>query len=341
MNYIKKYRNYLLALLFMAAAFNLYFIFLVPGINTGNLLYFDLLLLIGLALFMAAEYDRYCKAQKRREEALKLDCIISKDLSEFENSDIAVHDVNILQNQLRDQFNENCNLQDYITKWCHEVKLPLAAGLLMTEKVTDAKLKLSLQEQLEKINQQLNSALLGCKVQSTLFDMNIHPVKLMECVRTSIQNNRFFLMKNHFELEVEVGEFTVYTDKSCLVYVLDQLLNNAAKYAGPAPKIKIGCAPDNHSRTDVCGSTTRTAGILLQVEDNGEGIKPEDIRRIFEKGFTGSNHHNGKYRSTGMGLYLASQILEKLGHSIRVESEYGKFTRFTIEFQDNREFFGR
>ena len=68
------------------------------------------------------------------------------------------------------------------------------------------------------------------------------------------------------------------------------------------------------------------------MEDNGEGIQEKDIRRIFEKGYTGSNYHNGKYKSTGMGLYMVSRIIDRLGHEIWVESEYGRYTRFCIVF---------
>ena len=66
------------------------------------------------------------------------------------------------------------------------------------------------------------------------------------------------------------------------------------------------------------------------MEDYGEGIKDSDIRRIFEKGFTGSSYHNGKYRSTGLGLYMAAKIAARLGHQIQVESRYGEYTRFCI-----------
>ena len=67
----------------------------------------------------------------------------------------------------------------------------------------------------------------------------------------------------------------------------------------------------------------------------GVGICDSDLPRIFEKGFTGRNYHNGKYKSTGMGLYMAAKILGRLGHEIRVESEYGKYTRFSIIFKEN------
>ena len=72
------------------------------------------------------------------------------------------------------------------------------------------------------------------------------------------------------------------------------------------------------------------------VKDLGEGIKDCDLRRIFERGFTGSSYHNGRYKSTGMGLYLARQIIERLGHDIAVESEYGKYTQFVIRIYETK-----
>lgn len=73
----------------------------------------------------------------------------------------------------------------------------------------------------------------------------------------------------------------------------------------------------------------------LYVEDHGQGIRDQDMGRIFEKGFTGSNYHNGRYKSTGMGLYLASKIAGRLGHEIRVESEYGSYARFCVILKAN------
>ena len=77
----------------------------------------------------------------------------------------------------------------------------------------------------------------------------------------------------------------------------------------------------------------------LFVEDHGEGIREKDLPRIFDKGFTGSNYHNGKYKSTGMGLYMVSKIADRLGIKIQVESEYERFTRVCILFQKNPYFF--
>ena len=72
-------------------------------------------------------------------------------------------------------------------------------------------------------------------------------------------------------------------------------------------------------------------GVQLIVEDTGVGIPQEEIPRIFEKGFTGTNGRLGG-RSTGMGLYLCSRLCEKLGIEIRAESECGEETRMILTF---------
>lgn len=67
------------------------------------------------------------------------------------------------------------------------------------------------------------------------------------------------------------------------------------------------------------------------IEDSGIGIREEDLPRIFERGFTG---YNGRFdgKSTGIGLYLCKQILDRLSHTIQVESRVGKGTKVILGF---------
>ena len=67
----------------------------------------------------------------------------------------------------------------------------------------------------------------------------------------------------------------------------------------------------------------------LVIEDNGIGIRPEDLPRIFEKGFTGYNGRMDK-KSTGIGLYLCRRIMDKLGHTIQVSSAVKRGTRVAL-----------
>ena len=71
--------------------------------------------------------------------------------------------------------------------------------------------------------------------------------------------------------------------------------------------------------------------MFLTVEDNGTGIRPEELSRIFEKGFTGTNGRKEE-RSTGIGLYLCRRLCDKMGIGIYAESEYGRGTKMIVEF---------
>lgn len=326
MGYLYKNIRWAAMLLFVAAAYNLYFIYLEKSVCVQDLIYPNLLIFFVITITFGIDAAKYYMKKRKKDELLKTDMVIFRQLDAGTDEtylDVARHDVQVLERQLHDQFAYNCDLQDYIAKWCHEIKLPLSAVLLMNEKISDADLRTSQKEQLETIRQRLNTALLGCKVQSSLFDLQIRAADLSECVKTAIHNNQYFLIQKQFQLSIQVDPVKVYTDQSWLVYVLDQLIQNAVKYASNDPALIIQ-------------STQKSGETQLMVKDHGEGIKDCDIRRIFERGYTGSSYHNGKYKSTGMGLYLAGQILERLGHDISVESEYGVYTQFVIRIYETK-----
>lgn len=329
MNYGKKRWKPVCFACFVVAAFNLYVFFFIQDGHKGYLGYLDILFLVPSLVWGAADYYWFRQKEKEKNMRMGQEELICRSSFSFENQDIAEHDVSVVEEQLKKQFDENCELQDYVAKWCHEVKLPLSAALLMTERMTDPELKSSMREQWEKINSQIQTMLLGCKLQSPLLDLQILQADLKDLVRQSIRNQRFFLIQKRFEMKVEVEPLTVFTDPDWMVYVLDQLIGNAVKYAKPQEE-----AHSLHVWSEKQGMETR-----LYVEDNGEGIREEDIRRIFDKGFTGRNYHNGQHRSTGMGLYMVSKILKQLGHKISVDSQYGSGTRFCIVFFEDAYYF--
>lgn len=74
--------------------------------------------------------------------------------------------------------------------------------------------------------------------------------------------------------------------------------------------------------------------LSLYIEDNGCGIKPEEIGRIFQKGFCGTNGRINQ-RATGMGLYLCKRLCDKLEIGIQAQSEEGQYTRMILTFPDS------
>ena len=74
--------------------------------------------------------------------------------------------------------------------------------------------------------------------------------------------------------------------------------------------------------------------MVLEVYDNGIGIPSKDIKRVFDKSFTGTNGRE-KVKSTGMGLYIVKKLCDKLGHTIDIESEEKTYTKVILEFGKN------
>ena len=334
----RKWKAYMvLCVLFWS--FNLYFIFLMRTTQVKYLLYLDLLLLVFLVTVEGTAFIGFWKKERRKNIFLQEDGLISALLDNPEDREVFAHDLLVLEKRLEEKFAENCDLNDFVAKWCHEFKLPLSAALLISDKIRDADIRNDMREQLERLNWQLGMMLQGCRLQSPLFDMQIRQVPLEKCVRASIRNNQFFLIQKKFEIDLQVQEVTAYTDEVWLTYILDQILSNAVKYAKIEGEHQIRFRTEKAAKREAFPKTgafdrdfEEAIRIKLYIEDNGEGIRESDIRSVFEKGYTGSNYHNGRYKSTGMGLYMADRIAAKLGHGLSVESHYGEYTRFCIEF---------
>ena len=100
----------------------------------------------------------------------------------------------------------------------------------------------------------------------------------------------------------------------------------------------VGYEIKNKEKCDVLGKLLSLIHIQMcirdSIKDEGEGIKDYDLPRIFDRGYVGSNHHNGEYKSTGMGLYMVNLMIKKLGHQITVDSQYQQYTCFCITFQN-------
>ena len=319
MKFIRKTGRYYGFIVALFGAWNFYLFFLVNSIEREALYYLDFLTVIAFFGVLLTDAMKFYRKEQKIEEFLQYEQPIYQEIPDLEDSEVPAHDVFVLQKQLEAAFEESCELQDYVAKWCHEMKLPLSAAFLINETMEHTSEKQAMREPLERIKQQVNTLLSGCRLQSTLFDLQIKPVSLKECVHTSIKNNQFFLIQKKFEITLDVGEEIVYSDAAWIVYVLDQLISNAVKYSKEAPKLQIW-------------TEKQLKRIQLSVKDYGEGIHSSDLGYIFEKGYTGRNYHNGKYKSTGMGLYLSAKVLNKLGHEISAESRYGESTTFTITF---------
>ena len=142
----------------------------------------------------------------------------------------------------------------------------------------------------------------------------------------------FILKKIH--LNFQDSRQMVLTDEKWLLFVIEQVLSNALKYTSsdeihPPKAREMGTSDGGTAKGSI---SLYIKGTELVVEDTGIGIAPEDLPRIFERGFTGYNGREHQ-KSTGIGLYLCKTIIQKLGHSIRAQSRVGVGTKIYISLE--------
>lgn len=225
---------------------------------------------------------------------------------------------------------ENINLQtkgitefkEFVEIWIHEIKIPISSMVLKchNHKQINSMDFLSI---IRKLDNNIDQILYYMRSEITEKDFIIGKFCLKEIVRNVSLKNKDDLLENQIKLEVNIDNLNVYTDKKWLEFILNQIVNNSIKYK-----------KNNNSIITITAHEEKDK-IILSVYDNGIGIPSKNIKRVFDKSFTGTNGRD-KVKSTGMGLYIIKNLCNKLGHNIYIKSEENKYTNVVIEFGKNK-----
>ena len=211
---------------------------------------------------------------------------------------------------------ETADFREFIELWVHEIKLPVASLYLMSHNDGNTRYM----EQLRRVDDYIENVLFYSRSNSAERDFIFKEVSLSRIFTDVALKYREEIQGHNISLETEGLDVRVMTDSKWISYILSQLMSNSIKYASPErdSEIKVW-AEDLPDRT------------VLHFRDNGIGIPEADLPRIFEKSFTGENGHS-ESKATGMGLYLAGKMCDKLGHDIKAESVRGEYTEIMISF---------
>lgn len=221
--------------------------------------------------------------------------------------------------RLRSEMNlKDADMNDYYSMWAHQVKVPISAMrlLLQNRSEENAETRL-LSEELFKIEQYIDMVLYYQRLESISSDFLFKRHELYDIVKQTLKKYALLFINSRLSLDLREFSCVAVTDEKWLQFALGQVISNALKYT-PRGGISI-----------YLEKTAERANLVI--EDTGIGIRPEDLPRIFERGYTGYNGRLDK-KSTGIGLYLCKRILDKLSHTIAVASEVGKGTKVTIGF---------
>ena len=315
-SYLKKnIKVYILFVVFIAIFFIMFYLYNLP---------LEALIYTGSFCFLASVIASFSDFVNYRESYKKLKFLeknILNDLEDLPKSlDIRIDYYHKIIEKLYEELEKltqenrqkNADMVDYYSMWVHQIKTPIAAmNFLLDNEEVDQKI---LQQELFKIERYVEMVLTYIRLDSISSDYVITKINLDEVVKDSVKKYATIFINKKIKLNYVSHETMVISDKKWLSFAFEQILGNSVKYTSTGGEITI-----------------ETCENKLIIEDNGMGIKEEDLPRIFEKGFTG---FNGRYekKSSGLGLYLCKKTLDKLGHHVEISSKVGEGTRIEIIF---------
>lgn len=310
-----------------------------PGlVETATIYYFIVLALFVYAVWLMFDYMRQRYYYKQLYEALdRSDEIGAATIIQSMATSEQELTTRLIQDQHRaylNELNKHRRQQEmhnhFVLQWVHHMKTPVSVVDLQLQEALrqppaghEAWLKLmeSIQEETERMTRGLEMMLHTARLDKFELDVHIGRKPLHEIIRSAVNAHKRLCIRYSIFPRVE-GEAWVETDEKWMGFVISQLVSNAIKYSKNKPD----------SKTILFRITGEGGTVRLEVADTGIGIAQHDLPRIFDPFFTGENGR-ATGDATGMGLYLAKQVCNRLGHSLTVESELGVGTTFIITFQ--------
>ena len=211
------------------------------------------------------------------------------------------------------------DFKDYIEMWIHEVKIPLSSLVLMIHNNKN-NISSKMVDQVNRLDNYVDQVLFYVRAENAEKDYLIKKTYLNKVINKIALKNKDYILENNIDFNVLNCEKKVLTDSKWLEFIIDQIINNSIKYKREIASsfIKIYTEENNEE-------------LRLIIYDNGIGIDAKDLPRVFDKTYTGTNGRL-KSKSTGMGLYIAKNLCEKLGHKIAIESKVNEYTKVIITF---------
>ncbi len=274
--------------------------------------------LIGL-LLMGLDFVRVKRRHQKVSRITDLTDILSQELPvpdgieerDYENIiRLLTQEQSAFRSETSQRYND---MVEYYTVWAHQIKTPIASMRLHLQN-EDSPLTRALLLDLFRVEQYVEMVLMFLKLEEKSRDYCFKAYDLDTIIRQTVKKFSGEFIDRKLRLCYEPIGLQVITDEKWLSFVIEQVLSNALKYT-PSGSITISLQSEQ----------------TLCIRDTGIGIAPEDLPRIFEKGYTGCNGRLDK-KASGIGLYLCRRICNDLGHRIRVESVLDEGTCVTIDF---------
>ena len=240
----------------------------------------------------------------------------------------------LLEDALKKAETANKAKSDFLSRMSHDIRTPMNAIIGMTEL---AQLHIGDEEkQRDYLNKIASSGahLLGLineildvsKIESGVMELSESPLNLRALAGEAAEMVRISMENSQQEFQVDIDESFdpwVMGDARRIRQVLVNILENASKYTGQRGKITF-------SVCEFKKEEQRTGTYRFIIEDTGIGMKPEYMEHIFEPFSRADDSRTSKVPGTGLGMTIVKNLISMMDGDIRVESEYGKGSRFTV-----------
>jgi PAS domain S-box-containing protein len=259
---------------------------------------------------MFTAYLRDLTEQKRQEEFLRRG-------RELEEQNLRIQEANRLKSE-------------FLANMSHELRTPLNAVIGFAEVLIDGKAGALNAEQREYLGdilasghhllQLINDVLDLAKIEAGRMELYPEPFSLKTAVDEVCTIMRPIAAKRYITITIDSlpAAATVNLDLRKFKQVLYNLLSNAVKFSHEEGVVKLAIALDAEDR------------LHIQVKDSGIGIKDDDLPRIFREFEQLESGASRRFPGTGLGLALTKKIVELHNGTIRVQSQFGKGSTFSI-----------
>ncbi len=218
---------------------------------------------------------------------------------------------------------------DFINNMTHEFKTPIATISLATDSINNPKIIGNADKVTRFVNiiKQENRRMLGqvekvlqmAQLEKKDFQLKVTEFDMHDMIKTAAENSRLKVNKRDgtIKLNLEATKTRIMADNNHISNVIHNLLDNAEKYSKEIPKIEVS-------------TFNSDKGIHIKIADKGIGMSKEALKNIFEKFYrvhTGNLHD---VKGFGLGLSYVKAIVNAHKGDVKVESELGEGSSFTI-----------
>lgn len=316
----------------------------VFALDSGAIGFVCVLLVVGMLLALALDYLRRCNFYATVACTLEQldDAYLIVELLDrpgFAEGDALYDALAQATKAMNDKIGEyrfaSEEYRDYVETWIHEVKTPIAAAHLIAENHSDSIIE-SMNDEVSRIEGYVEQALFYSRSATVEKDFSIKQENLGSLVREALRRNARTLIAAGLTPKLDDLDVVVLADAKWIVFILGQILGNAAKYRKPMhgegqrEELLVSMEQKDIGLSSVY--------VVLTISDRGIGIPASDVPRVFDKGFTGENGR-AFAKSTGIGLYLCRQLCTKMGLEISLVSTQGEGTCVSVSFPQNRMYF--